>query len=31
LSQHVHVPNRLAVSRVVPNEIHVTFETRGPH
>lgn len=31
LSQHVHVPNRLTVSRVVPNEIHVTFETRSPH
>jgi len=28
LTQDVHVPNRLTVSRVVPNEIHVTFETR---
>lgn len=31
LSQDVHVPNRLTVSRVVPNEIHVTFETRPAH
>ena len=29
LSQDVHVPNRLTVSRVVPNQIHVTFETRA--
>ena len=28
LTQDVHVPNRLTVSRVVPDEIHVTFETR---
>ncbi len=30
LRNQVHVPNRLTVSQVVPNEIHVTFETRLP-